>query len=49
VLDFYTDERVKLLYKHNLCAVANRRSSVNGVKYRDDPAILSWDLINEPR
>lgn len=32
VLDFYTDERIKLLYKHNLCHIANRVSSLTGVK-----------------
>lgn len=49
VLDFYRDERVKLLYRHNLCHIANRASSLTGVKYKDDPTIFSWDLVNEPR
>ncbi|KAI3431367.1 hypothetical protein D9Q98_004424 [Chlorella vulgaris] len=49
VLDFYTDSRIKLIYKHNLCTLANRVNSLTGVKYRDDPALFSWDLINEPR
>lgn len=49
VLDFYTDSRIKLIYKHNLCTLATRVNSLTGVKYRDDPALFSWDLINEPR
>lgn len=47
--DFYTDERVKLIYRHNVCRLVNRVNSLTGVKYRDDPTIFSWDLINEPR
>lgn len=49
VYDFYTDERVRLLFKAHLGAMVLRRNSVTGVLYRDDPTIFSWDLINEPR
>ncbi len=49
VYDFYTDERVKLLYKAHLCAMVHRRNTVTGRLYRDDPTIFAWDLINEPR
>lgn len=49
MLDFYTDERVKLLYKHRACSLASRRSSIDGTRYRDSPHIFAWDLLNEPR
>ncbi|KAL4433080.1 hypothetical protein ABPG77_006507 [Micractinium sp. CCAP 211/92] len=49
VLDFFEDERAKLLFKHRVCALASRRSSVDGVRYRDSPHIFAWDLLNEPR
>ena len=26
----------------------NRRNSLTGVLYRDDPTIMAWDLANEP-
>lgn len=35
MLDFYADPRVKLLYQHNLCHLANRVSSRSGAKYKD--------------
>lgn len=41
-LDFYTDERVKMLFKANLCAMANRINTVTGVKYKNNPTIFAW-------
>ena len=26
-----------------------RTNTVNGRRYRDDPTIMSWELMNEPR
>lgn len=28
--------------------IVNRRNSLTGVLYRDDPTIMAWDLANEP-
>ncbi len=30
-------------------AVLTRQNSYNGITYADDPAILGYDLMNEPR
>ena len=42
IADFYSDDRVKLLYKANLCAMANRVNHLTGIKYKHDPTIFSW-------
>ena len=37
------------MYKQHLNVFTNRRNTVNGRLYREDPTIFYWDLINEPR
>ncbi len=44
---FWTDEAVKADFKYLLDFVLNRRNTVSGVRYKDDPAILAWQLGNE--
>jgi mannan endo-1,4-beta-mannosidase len=46
--DFYTDARMKQLYKDWVNHVLNRVNSITGVRYKDDPTIFAWDLMNEP-
>lgn len=35
--------------KDYISAIVTRRNSITSVLYRDDPAIFSWNLLNEPR
>ena len=44
---FWTDEEVKGDFRDLLRYVLNRRNTVNGILYKDDPAILAWQLGNE--
>jgi mannan endo-1,4-beta-mannosidase len=44
---FWTDEAVKDDFKHFIHFVLNRKNTVNGLLYKDDPAILAWQLGNE--
>jgi mannan endo-1,4-beta-mannosidase len=44
---FYTNETTRRLYKEHLEKIATRRNTVTGKLYRDDPAILGYELINE--
>jgi len=46
---FYTDERVRAAYKNWAAHLVNRRNTVDGISYRDDPTIFAWELANEPR
>lgn len=47
--DFYTDATIRGWYKNWVSTLLNRTNSITGVKYKDDPTILSWELANEPR
>ncbi len=44
---FWTDDVVKSDFRHFLDFVINRKNTVNGLLYKDDPAILCWQLGNE--
>jgi len=47
--DFYTDAQCKNDFKATLKYVVNRRNTVTGQLYRDDKAVLAWQLGNELR
>ncbi|KAG1669384.1 hypothetical protein FOA52_004035 [Chlamydomonas sp. UWO 241] len=49
IYDFYSDMKARELYKQHISAIVNRVNTFTGVAYRDDPAIMSWDVMNEPR
>ena len=44
---FWTDEEVKEDFRHFLSFILNRRNTVSGLLYKDDPAVLAWQLGNE--
>ncbi|WEK54903.1 MAG: cellulose binding domain-containing protein [Candidatus Cohnella colombiensis] len=46
---FYTNAQVKQAYKNYINYMLNRTNTYNGIKYKDDPAIMTWELANEPR
>ncbi|KAJ9676316.1 hypothetical protein PVL29_025039 [Vitis rotundifolia] len=47
--DFYTSEVVKGYYKNHVKRVLTRINTITRVAYKDDPTIMAWELINEPR
>jgi mannan endo-1,4-beta-mannosidase len=46
---FYANEEAVALYHAHVRAIVSRTNSVTGARYADDPAIMSWQLANEPR
>ena len=46
---FYSNADAVALYDHYVVTLLERRNTVNGRLYREDPTIMSWQLANEPR
>lgn len=46
---FYQTPAAVELYRGYISQIIQRRNTVNGRIYRDDPAIMTWELANEPR
>ncbi|GFH14503.1 uncharacterized protein HaLaN_10569, partial [Haematococcus lacustris] len=49
VLSFYSSPKARALYKQHITSVTSRVNSLTGVAYKDDPTIMGWDVMNEPR
>jgi mannan endo-1,4-beta-mannosidase len=47
--DFYSDPETKALFRDYITYILNRTNTYTGVRYKDDPTILIWELANEPR
>ncbi|WVZ61140.1 hypothetical protein U9M48_011058 [Paspalum notatum var. saurae] len=47
--DFFNSTVVKGYYKRHATTVLTRVNTLTGVSYKDDPTILGWELMNEPR
>ena len=46
---FYGDSQLRDAYRLRVTTLLDRRNSVTGVRYGDDPTILAWELMNEAR
>ncbi len=49
VSKFVTSEKAKELFYNHVRHVVSRTNTVTGKPYKDDPAIFSWQIGNEPR
>ncbi|XP_031394438.1 mannan endo-1,4-beta-mannosidase 5-like [Punica granatum] len=47
--DFYTNDVVKGYYRNHVQKVLTRVNTITGIAYRDDPTVMAWELMNEPR
>lgn len=47
--DFYDKDEVKKAFQDHITFLVNRVNTVSGRRYRDDPTIFCWDLLNEAR
>jgi mannan endo-1,4-beta-mannosidase len=46
---FYKTPAARALYQEYAAKLIQRRNTINGRIYRDDPTIMTWELANEPR
>ncbi len=46
---FYAYPECQKWFRDHISSIVNRTNSYTGLKYRDDPAVFSWELANEPR
>lgn len=46
---FYNCAKCQTWYRDHIRMIINHTNPYTGLKYRDDPAIFSWELANEPR
>ena len=46
---FYASPKAVALYDQYIAAIVGRTNTVTGKTYRDDHAIMAWQLANEPR
>ena len=49
VAKFYSCELCVAAYRKQVETVVSRTNSITGRRYQDDPAIMAWELANEPR
>ncbi|KAL3845718.1 hypothetical protein ACJIZ3_003121 [Penstemon smallii] len=47
--DFYTHMVLKDYYKNHIKRIVTRLNTITRIAYKDDPTIMAWELINEPR
>jgi len=47
--EFFANQKAQRIFRNFIKKVVGRRNSISGVKYRDDPTIMAWQLANEPR
>jgi mannan endo-1,4-beta-mannosidase len=47
--DFYTNPTIRGWYQSWIAHVLNRTNTLTGIKYKDDPTVMTWELGNEPR
>ncbi|KAL2539016.1 Mannan endo-beta-1 [Forsythia ovata] len=47
--DFYTHQVLKDYYKNHIRRVVTRFNTITKISYKNDPTIMAWELMNEPR
>jgi mannan endo-1,4-beta-mannosidase len=46
---FWSDSQLREVYRLRVRLLLDRRNTITGVRYGDDPTVLAWELMNEAR
>jgi mannan endo-1,4-beta-mannosidase len=46
---FFFEDTARHVYKQWVFHLLNRRNTLTGIRYKEDPTIAAWELANEPR
>lgn len=46
---FYTNPATISLFENYINHVVTRKNTITGISYSNDPTIMAWEIINEPR
>jgi endo-1,4-beta-mannosidase len=49
ILDFYREPAVRQLFRSHISTILTRVNRFTGLEYKDDPTIMGYDVMNEPR
>lgn len=49
IAQFYTCNSCIKNYRNWIAHIINRKNTLTGLNYKNDPTIMSWELANEPR
>jgi mannan endo-1,4-beta-mannosidase len=46
---FYMNPKAQNRFRDYITTILNRKNTITGIQYKDDPTIMAWELANEPR
>ncbi len=46
---FYMNPKAQNRFREYIATILNRKNTITGMQYKDDPTIMAWELANEPR
>jgi mannan endo-1,4-beta-mannosidase len=49
VAKFYSNPKALELFFNHVKFIINRKNTISNIDYKNDPAIMAWELANEPR